>query len=152
MHVEFTHQELSLLLFALDGGELPRTVTDPCDPKEAACPVVESLEEVFGARNLAPEKKLARHLGQHLRQGWVDCGLLHMIPAEETADPRENNQIPNVMSLNSKLKDWRCEVTLDSQEHDILSGAILRLPRTAWMSMPLMMWRLRRKLRGKHKG
>ena len=60
MNIDFSHRELSLALFALEGGEPPRSVEDPCSPDEHACPVADSIEELFGSPNLSPEKKLAR--------------------------------------------------------------------------------------------
>src|SRR5262249_29791786 len=76
--INLSHRELSLALFALEEGNLPASVEDPCSPDEHACPVADSLEEMFGTPKLTPEKKLARHLTQHLQQGWIECGLMNM--------------------------------------------------------------------------
>ncbi|HVF90672.1 MAG TPA: hypothetical protein VNH22_11440, partial [Blastocatellia bacterium] len=58
---EFSHQELCLLMFALEGGEASGQ-SGPGEPScEEACPVVENLEQALGGR-LPPEKHLARHL------------------------------------------------------------------------------------------
>jgi hypothetical protein len=77
MNVTFSHRELSLVLFALEGGELPASVHDPCSD-EHACPVAESLEEMFGSAKPTPEKKLAQHLVKHLQEGWIQCGLMDL--------------------------------------------------------------------------
>jgi hypothetical protein len=151
--ITLSHRELSLALFALEGGNLRAPVDDPCSPDEHACPVADSLEEMFGARSMSPEKKLARHLTQHLQQGWLECGLMSMGPAggmppgQMTAieqSPREQQLSARRMADN--MKKWSCEIELDGEERRLLSEAIGRLPRSAWISMPRTMWRLRKKL------
>jgi hypothetical protein len=183
MNVIFSHRELSLALFALEGGELPASVEDPCSPDEHACPVVESLEEMFGMANQTPEKKLAQHLVKHLQQGWIECGLMDLgqpdmtqpgrvpggagLTASEdrrnTVDGqglarvdehsgRSEDQMTGEQQLSASrmarsLSKWNCEIELAQEERRLLSSALSRLPRSAWISMPRTMWRLRRKLK-----
>jgi hypothetical protein len=158
--VKFSHRELSLALFALEGGELPATVEDPCSPDEHACPVVDSLEEMFGGRKLTLEKKLARHLVKHLQEGWIECGLMELgqpgmtqpgpVSGELGAivdDNRRGEQQFAGKQMAQSLSKWNCEIELGQDERLLLSRALGRLPRAAWISMPRTMWRLRRKLK-----
>ena len=153
MTITLSHRELSLALFALEGGNLPASVDDPCSPDEHACPVADSQEEMFGARSMTPEKKLARHLTQHLQQGWLECGLMGMGAAGEPA-PGEvasgehvsREQQVSARRMADNMKKWTCAIELAPEERRLLSEAIGRLPRSAWISMPRTMWRLRKKL------
>src|SRR5260370_30917781 len=89
--VEFSHQELTLALFALDGGEPGRSAEEACSPDDDACPVVERIGDLF-EHTLPGEKRLSRHLDKHLRQSWVECGLLEVmgpVPAESGRTPAE---------------------------------------------------------------
>ena len=152
MTINLSHRELSLALFALEGSVLPANVEDPCSPDEHACPVADSLEEMFGARNLTPKKRLARHLTQHLQQGWLECGLMNMRKTDHEQLGTSNERIAREQELYAtrmaeNIRKWSCEIELDSEEQRLLSEAIGRLPRSAWLSMPRTMWRLRRKVR-----
>ena len=149
--INLSHRELSLALFALEGGNLPASVEDPCSPDEHACPVADSLEEMFGTPKLTPEKKLARHLTQHLQQGWIECGLMNMnepvrgqavAPAEDIT--REHQLSARRMAEN--MRKWSCEIELAPEERRLISEAMGRLPRSAWVSMPRTMWRLKKKM------
>ena len=166
MILRFSHRELSLLLFALEGGELPASVVDPCAPDEHACPVADSFEELFGSPNLTPEKKLARQLVKHLQEGWIECGLMDLGQAgirqagPAVAEPgrdiaQDHRAAPGPISpeeqlsarrMANRLSEWTCEIDLAEEEHRLLSKALSRLPRSAWISMPRIMWRLRKKL------
>src|SRR5262245_61387397 len=150
--MNLSHRELSLALFALEGGDLPASVEDPCSPDEHACPVADSLDELFGARQMTPEKKLARHLAQHLQQGWLECGLMNMRMADHDQPGASAEHISREQQLSARrmaenMKKWTCEIELGSEERQLLYEAIGRLPRSAWISMPRTMWRLRRKVR-----
>ena len=151
MTINLTHRELSLALFALEGGKLPDSVEDPCSPDEHACPVADSLEELFGGRNLTPEKKLARHLTQHLQQGWLECGLMNMPKADddqpEASTGHAGERQLSARRMAENIRKWSCEIELRPEERRLLSEAIGRLPRSAWISMPRIMWRLRRKVK-----
>src|SRR5215510_2069918 len=97
--VEFSHQELTLALFALQGGEPARAADAACAPDDDACPIVERIGDLF-EHTLPREERLSRHLDKHLRQSWVECGLLDLMggtapgeamppSADKTADLRE---------------------------------------------------------------
>jgi hypothetical protein len=117
--------------------------------------VAESLEELLGSASLTPEKKLARHLVKHLQEGWIECGLMDL-GQEDLAERGPANGEPGLsvdehrMSGNrmaESLSQWNCEIELAPEERRLLSGAISRLPGSAWVSMPWTMWRLRKKLK-----
>jgi len=165
--LKFSHRELSLALFALEGGELPAEIRDPCSPDEHACPVVESLAEFFDGPSLPPEKKLARHLVKHLQQGWIECGLMDMDPSglaqsgarssppgRDSAEsdvtlpgPASAEQMLSARRMADSLRKWSCEIELAREERQLLSKALAGLPGSAWITMPRTMWRLRRKLK-----
>ena len=143
--VEFSHQELTLAVFALEGGEPAPSADDACSPEDDACPIVERIGDLF-EHTLPSEKRLARHLDKHLRQSWVECGLLEAmgghIPGE--AGPPS---IENASELNRRLREWSCEIQLEDAERLDLTNALSRLPRSAWISMPRTLWRLKKKLK-----
>ena len=142
LEITFSHTELSLVMFALEEGRPANVPQDPCQEAAEACPIVEQLEDTFGWRNMSPQERLCRRLGKHLRQSWVDCGLLDL--REGATDPAAADDITR---MRKQLAGWSCQVTLDSVDRDLLNRAIAKLPRSAWISMPRTMWRLRRKLR-----
>ena len=148
MATELTHQELSLLVFALEGSDVQNGAVSSASCEEA-CPVVEHFEELFGGEAIPPEKQLVRHLNNHLREALLECGMLEVIGT----DRRENSQqLPpeaevNLQRMNARLSDWSCEVSIDPTERRILYEALTRLPRSVWLSMPRTMWRLRGKLK-----
>src|SRR5882724_12218449 len=77
-----SHYEISLLLFALQGGNAaPLPDADSC---EEACPVVESVEELLCGGTLDPEQRLVRHLNNHLREALIECGMFELMA---TAQP-----------------------------------------------------------------
>ncbi|HEX8185807.1 MAG TPA: hypothetical protein VF747_13670 [Blastocatellia bacterium] len=145
--VELSHQELSLLLFALEGETATASESPPSC--EEACPVVENLEEMFGAHALPHEKQLARHLGNHLREALVECGMFELMGAganEAASSPSVDNQA-KLREITERLKRWTCEIKLGEPDKKMLSEAVSRLPRSAWISMPRTLWRLRKKLK-----
>jgi hypothetical protein len=145
--VEFSHQELTLVLFALEGGEPGRLAEEACSPDDDACPVVERIADLF-EHTLAPEKRLSRHLDKHLRQSWVECGLLEVLgPASGESGRTSTDKAAELSELNQRLREWRCEIQLEDAERLDLSRAISRLPRSAWITMPRTLWRLKRKLK-----
>jgi len=147
--VEFSHQELSLLLFALEG----ETATAPESPPscEEACPIVENLDEMFGAQTLPHEKQLARHLGNHLREALIECGMFELMGAATGPAPRELSveEQARLREISERLKQWRCEIKLAEPDRQLLTDAMSRLPRAAWISMPRTLWRLKKKLKAK---
>lgn len=135
--ISVSHQELSFLLYALEreihgDAVLTPNSTSSC---EEDCPIVESLNRY----DSPPEKRLARHLSDHLRAGWIECGLL---------DLRETQQDDGrVLQVNQRLKAWNCEMVIDGADRNALKTALSRLPRSVWLTMPRTLWRLKRKLR-----
>ena len=148
MATELTHQELSLLVFALEGPELDAGSGRSASCEEA-CPAIEHFEELFGGQPIPPEKQLVRHLNDHLREALLECGMLEVMGTvehhhSESASP--DSQV-NLQRVNARLSSWSCEISIDPTERRILSEALSRLPGSAWLSMPRTMWRLRKKLK-----
>jgi hypothetical protein len=146
--VEFSHRELSLLLFVLEGGETASASESPPSCEES-CPIVEDLEELFGGNTLPHEKQLARHLGNHLREALVECGMFELMgaraaDAQRTLSPEEQAKL---REINERLTGWRCEIKLGEPDKKVLGEAMSRLPRAAWISMPRTLWRLKKKLK-----
>lgn len=144
--VEFSHQELSLLLFVLEDCG---TASAPESPPscEESCPIVEDLEELFGDGPLSHEKQLARHLGNHLREAMVECGMFELMGAAGGRSALSADEQAKLHEINRRLKQWRCEIKLIEPDRKLLGEAMSRLPRSAWISMPRTLWRLRRKLK-----
>jgi len=150
--VEFSHQELTLVLFALQGGQPARQADADCAPDDDACPVVERIGDLF-EHTLPREERLARHLDKHLRQSWVECGLLDVMDATVPGDaPPSADKAAQVRELNLRLRQWTCEIQLEDAERLNLTRALSRLPRSAWVTMPRTLWRLKRKLKPSKKG
>jgi hypothetical protein len=149
MMTQLSHQELSLLLFALEGAEATAAAGSAAEPScEEACPVVDHLEEMFGT--MSPEKKLISHLNNHLREAMLECGYLEVMD-KINKDPGQSISADDqrrIDQLNEKLKGWQCEIKFDDGERELLNKAFARFPRVAWVSMPRTLWRLRKKLRG----
>jgi hypothetical protein len=146
--LEFSHQELSLMLFALEGE--PAAVTG--DPScEEACPITDHLEEMFGLSSLPPEKQLARHLNNHMREALIESGMLELMAGfkPDAAHAFTDEDQLNIQRANERLNHWSCEIKLEITDKKMLSQAVSRLPRTAWLTMPRTMWRLRKKLKAR---
>ena len=142
-----SHDEISLLLFALEGGEAaPMPDAASC---EEACPVVESVEELLCGGKLDPEQQLVRHLNNHLREALIESGMFELMaatqpgaaPALSVQDPMKHQQV------NDRLSAWTCQIKLDDPERRLLYESLARLPRSSWITMPRIMWRLRKKLK-----
>jgi hypothetical protein len=144
--VEFSHQELSLLLFVLEGAEAAPASESPPSCEES-CPIVEGLEELFGDSALSHEKQLARHLGNHLREALVECGMFELMGAAGDRRALSADEQARLHEINRRLKEWRCEVKLIVPDRKLLGRAMSRLPRSAWISMPRTLWRLKKKLK-----
>ena len=148
MDTELTHQELSLLVFALEGADLQEGSGSSASCEEA-CPVVEHFDELFNGEAIPPAKRLVRHLNNHLREALLECGMLEVIGAVEQPGSRPlspEDQV-NLQRMNARLSAWSCKVGIDPEERRLLYEALSRLPRSAWLSMPRTMWRLRKKLK-----
>jgi hypothetical protein len=144
-----SHNEISLLLFALQGGDAaPVPDASAC---EEACPVVESVEELLCGGKLDPEQQLVRHLNNHLREALIESGMFELMTAAQPGagqavsveDPMKLQQV------NDRLSGWTCQIKLDDPERRLLYESLSRLPRSSWVTMPRTMWRLRKKLKAK---
>ena len=143
---EFSHQELTLLMFALDGGDASGQNGERAPSCEDACPVVENLEQALGGRRLTPEKHLAQHINNHLREGMLECGMLDFVGQGSDPNPSEEERV-KLIEVGERLRNWTCSIRLEEAERLLLLDAFSRLPRAAWVSMPRAMWRLRKKLK-----
>jgi hypothetical protein len=144
-----SHDEISLLLFALQGGEAaPVPEAASC---EEACPVIESVEELLCGGQLDPRQQLVRHLNNHLREAMIECGMFELMaaaqPGAAQAPPVEGPM--KLQQVNERLTAWTCQIKLDDSERRLLHESLSRLPRSSWIMMPRTMWRLRKKLRAK---
>jgi hypothetical protein len=142
-----SHDEISLLLFALQGGlAAPMPDSESC---EEACPVVESVEELLCGGTLDPRQQLVRHLNNHVREALIDCGLFELMAAARNGDDQtlSTEQRSELDQANQRLKRWSSEVRLNDDERGLLADALSRMPRSAWLMMPRTLWRLRKKLK-----
>ncbi|HSB10725.1 MAG TPA: hypothetical protein VLM38_14655, partial [Blastocatellia bacterium] len=81
-----SHNEISLLLFALQGGAAaPVPDAESC---EEACPVVESVEELLCGGTIDPQQQLVRHLNNHLREGLIESGMFELMAAARPGQPQ----------------------------------------------------------------
>lgn len=145
---ELSHQELTLLLFALEGQA---AISDSPPSCQEACPVVDSIEGLFGEQAIAPEKQLAKHLNNHLYQGLIESGMIDLMASVDSRNGAElstANQV-KLRQINERLRDWRCEIKLAQLDKQLLLESVSRLPRSVWLSMPRTMWRLRKKLKSR---
>ena len=146
----FSHKELSLLLFALEGKDQqsPQQSTHPDPSCESACPVVDHFEALFPDGNVPKEIRLARHLANHLREGLIETGMFEfMANHQSTSNPLTGVEQEALAEINNRLVEWRCEIKLDSEDRQLLNRSMSRLPRSAWLTMPRTLWRLKKKLR-----
>ena len=145
----FSHDELSLLLFALQGG-VAATAPDPSSCEEA-CPVVESVEELLCGGTIDSQQQLVRHLNNHLREAMIETGMFElMASAHGGSVPSELNEDPmKLQEVNRRLSAWTCQIKLNEAERRLLSESLSSLPRSSWVMMPRMMWRLKKKVRAR---
>jgi hypothetical protein len=142
-----SHSEISLLLFALQGGDAaPLPDLDSC---EEACPVIESVEELLCGGTIDPEQQLVRHLNNHLREALIESGMFELIAAAQsgTSEAGSADDPAKLQEVNHRLAAWTCQINLDDREQQLLYESISRLPRSSWITMPRTMWRLRKKLK-----
>lgn len=141
-----SHYEISLLLFALNGGN-PAPLPD-ADSCEEACPVVESIDELLCGGTLNREQQLVRHLNNHLREALIECGMFELMATAQCAGRAPSLEDPRkIQQVNKRLAAWTCQIKLDETEQRLLSESFSRLPRSSWITMPRTMWRLRKKLK-----
>ncbi|MGA9767738.1 MAG: hypothetical protein WBV94_01760 [Blastocatellia bacterium] len=137
-----------MILFALEGDPVATqaTVEPSC---EEVCPITDHLEEMFGLSSLPPEKQLARHLNNHMREALIESGMLELMAGfkPDPASRLTDEQQVKLQQANERLKQWSCEIKLEKTDKKTLSEAVSRLPRAAWITMPRTLWRLKKKLK-----
>jgi hypothetical protein len=146
--IEVSHNDLALLLFALQGGKSAAMPdTSSC---EEACPVVESVEELLCGGQLDPREQLVRHLNNHIREALIECGMFEMMAAGGFDPSRQISAEESVKldEINRRLASWTCEIKLASADRSLLRESLLKLPRASRLMMPRTMWRLKKKLKG----
>src|SRR5437870_12854334 len=113
--IELTHNEISLLLFALEGGsQAPMPDASSC---EKACPVVESVEELLCGGTLDPEQQLVRHLNNHLREALIECGMFELMATAQIGARAGSLEDPQkLQQVNKRLAAWTCQLKLDDAE------------------------------------
>jgi hypothetical protein len=141
-----SHDELSLLLFALQGGAAaPVPDAQSC---EEACPVVESVEELLCGGQLDPQQQLVRHLNNHLREAMIECGMFELMAAQPGGvQPASIEDPMKLQQISQRLAAWTCQIKLDDMERRMIRESLSRLPRTSWLMMPRTMWRLGKKMK-----
>lgn len=143
----FTHDEISLLLFALEGHEAaPIPDAESC---EEACPVVESVEVLLCGGAIDPKKQLVRHLNNHLREALIECGMFELMATAQQGVTQSDSieERAQLEQANQRLALWSCQIKLNNEERRLLDEALSRLPWASWITMPRTMWGLRRKLK-----
>jgi thiamine kinase-like enzyme len=134
------------MVFALEGGRAaPIPDASTC---EEACPVVDSIEELLCGGALDPKRQLIRHLNHHLREALIECGMFDLMAAQPGAPHTVSaDDAMKLRQVNQRLAEWHCQVKLDEQERRLLHQSLSRLPRSSWITMPRMLWRLKKKLK-----
>jgi hypothetical protein len=149
--LELTHEELSLLLFALqgrEGGGAAQDFSGDDRSCESACPVADHFEALFDGGEISSDKKLIHHLNTHLREGLIECGAFELMASAQANDREVSaEEHARMRRVNERLKGWRCEMKLDKEDRRLLYESMSRLPRAAWLSMPRTIWRLKKKLK-----
>ncbi len=142
-----SHDEISLLLFALQGGEAA-AVPDAASCEEA-CPVIASVEELLCGGKLDPKQQLVRHLNNHLREALIECGMFELMATTQqgTAHSVSVDDRIKLQQVNRRLAKWNCQINLDDEERWLLCESLSSLPRSSWITMPKTMWRLKTKLK-----
>jgi hypothetical protein len=135
------------MVFALAG---PKAVEEP-PTCENSCPVISSLEASLGGDSVPVEQKVSHHLNDHIREALLESGLLDVMGRfkADGASTLSTEAETALREANARLQNWSCLIKLDDVEKQMLSGALSRLPKSAWISMPRTLWRLRKKLRSR---
>lgn len=147
--IELSHNEISLLLFALEGGNAaPLPDASSC---EEACPVIERVEELLCGGKLDPKQQLVRHLNNHLREALIECGMFELMAAAKPggAQSLSIEVQAKLQRVNDRIAQWKCGIKLDDAERQVLRESLSSLPRSSWITMPRMMWRIVKKLKGR---
>lgn len=142
-----SHNELSLLLFALQGGT--SAAVPDAESCEEACPVIESVEELLCGGQLDTQQQLVRHLNNHLREAMIECGMFDLMAVQPGGtQPRVVGDPMKLQQVNQRLAAWTCQIKLNDAERRLLRESLSRLSRSSWLMMPRIMWRLRKKMNG----
>lgn len=112
--------------------------------------MVGRIEQAFGLSATTDEEKLARHLKEHLSQALIECGAFEMLsggqyPDSAHASPPKDDL--SVRLINGRLAQWSCRLRIGEKEKRLLLESLASLPASAWLSMPGLLWRLKRKLK-----
>src|SRR5215510_10984828 len=138
--ITFTYNEISLLLFALEGGTAaPVPNADSC---EGACPIIESVEELLCGGTIDSHQQLVRHLNNHLREAMIESGMFELMATAQggRSQPLPIEQTAKLQLVNEKLVQWTCQIKLEETERQLLSDSLSRLPKSSWITMPRAMW------------
>lgn len=143
-----SHEELSLLLFTLEGEKLVGNAPK-LDSCEEACPIIESIEETLCGHEISRETQLSRHLNNHLREALIECGMFELMAATGAGNGRAltGEEQSKLQNANARLNEWSCEINLDEADCHLLLESLSKLPRSAWIVMPRLLWRLKKKLK-----
>jgi hypothetical protein len=146
--ITLSHEELSLLLFTLEGPKAAESMPG-IDSCEEACPIIESIEETLCGYEISRETQLSRHLNNHLREALIECGLFELIAATGTGTQKAltPEELARLQSANERLNSWNCQINLEDADRRVLFESLSKLPRSAWVTMPRTLWRLRKKLK-----
>src|SRR5215475_8408768 len=106
--ITLTYNEISLLLFALEGGTAaPVPNTDSC---EEACPIIESVEELLCGGTIDSHQQLVRHLNNHLREAMIDCGMFELMATAQLGAAAPTEETVRLQLVNERLAHWTCEI------------------------------------------
>lgn len=145
--IRLSHEEISILLFALQGGQAaPAPDASSC---EEACPVAESLEDLLCGGKIDPEHQLVRHLNNHVREALIDSGMFELMAASNGSPVEQpgEDQLSKLNLANQRLRQWSSAIKLNQNEKTLLFEALARMPWSAWLMMPRTLWKLKRKLK-----
>jgi hypothetical protein len=144
--IELSHNEISLLLFALEGGSAAQM--PDASSCEEACPVIESVDELLCGGKLDPKQQLVRHLNNHLREALIECGMFELMAAAQPggAQSLSVEDQAKLHRVNDRIAQWKCGIKLDDAERRVLRGSLSSLPWSSWITMPRMLWNLKRKI------
>src|SRR5438309_296837 len=106
-----SHDEISLLLFALQGGDAAPMPDAAC---EEACPVVESIEKLLCGGKLDSTQQLVRHLNHHLREALIESGMFELMSAAQpgAASSLSVEDPMKLQQVNEQLSEWTCQIKL----------------------------------------
>lgn len=149
MLLTLSHEELSLLLFTLEGAKHSTRNEPELDSCEEACPIIENIEETLCGHEIPRETQLSRHLNNHLREALIECGMFELMAATGGSDGRAltTEEQARLQTANARLNEWSCQINLDETDSRLLLESLSSIPRVAWLTMPRTLWRLRKKLK-----